>query len=209
MENIKVIMDILEKQGGYNILGTIDDFKDKGTNVWCDYNVIGGLESVGDISNLFGGVVSIGDNWIRSKVVNRILELYPDFRFLNAVHPSSQIARDVEMGVGNVIMANTAINSNSYIGNHCIINTSSSVDHDNRLEDFVTMAPGAITGGDVTVGKYSSISLGAHVIHERIIGEHTVIGSGSTVIKDIPDHVVAYGSPAEIIRKREEGEGYL
>ena len=32
------------------------------------------------------------------------------------------------------------------------------------------------------------------------IGDHTVIGAGSVVTKDIPDHVVAVGTPCRVIR---------
>ncbi|MGP5126309.1 sugar O-acetyltransferase, partial [Brachybacterium tyrofermentans] len=33
------------------------------------------------------------------------------------------------------------------------------------------------------------------------IGRNTVIGAGSVVLRDIPDHVVAVGSPATVIRQ--------
>jgi acetyltransferase-like isoleucine patch superfamily enzyme len=39
--------------------------------------------------------------------------------------------------------------------------------------------------------------------------DHTIIGAGSLVLGDIPGNVVAYGSPARIIRKRKAGEQYL
>ena len=33
------------------------------------------------------------------------------------------------------------------------------------------------------------------------IGNHVVIGAGSVVTKDIPDHVIAYGNPCRVIRE--------
>lgn len=33
------------------------------------------------------------------------------------------------------------------------------------------------------------------------IGENTVIGAGSVVTRDIPDHVFAAGNPARVIRR--------
>ncbi len=205
----KVILDILEKQGIYNILGTIDDNKEKGTTAWQDYKVIGNLSTIRGIQNLYGGIIAIGDNWIRSQVAKKIISEYPNFNFVNAVHPSSSMAKDVKMGDGNVIMANTSINSSTEIGDHCIINTSSSVDHDNTLENYVTISPGAITGGNVKIGEYSTVSLGANIIHGIEIGKHTVIGAGSTVVNNIQSFVIAYGVPAKIIRERKIGERYL
>ena len=64
------------------------------------------------------------------------------------------------------------------------VNTKSSVDHDCRIGDFVTVAPGATLAGTVKIGDHSVISLGANVIHNLSIGEHSVVGAGSTVLKN-------------------------
>jgi acetyltransferase-like isoleucine patch superfamily enzyme len=47
------------------------------------------------------------------------------------------------------------------------------------------------------------------VIHGITIGEHTVVGAGSTVVTHIGDHVVAHGSPCRAVRAREPGDRYL
>ena len=41
------------------------------------------------------------------------------------------------------------------------------------------------------------------------IGEHSVIGAGSTVLNNISNNVVAFGTPAKKIRERNRGEKYL
>ena len=33
------------------------------------------------------------------------------------------------------------------------------------------------------------------------IGDNVVIGAGSIVTKDIPDHVIAYGNPCRVVRE--------
>ncbi len=155
------------------------------------------------------GIVAIGDNWIRSQVVNFILSVKKDFTFVNAIHPSAQIGNNTVFGKGVVVMANTAINPDSKIGSHVIINTSSSIDHDCTISNFASIAPGAILGGNVTVGEYSAISLGAQVIHGMAIGQHSVVGAGSLVLNNIEDKVVAFGCPCKTIRRRAENEKYL
>lgn len=47
---------------------------------------------------------------------------------------------------------------------------------------------------DVWVGANSVITAGVH------IGRHVIIGAGSVVTHDIPDHSLAVGSPAKVIR---------
>jgi serine acetyltransferase len=59
------------------------------------------------------------------------------------------------------------------------------------------------------LGKFSTISLGANIINGINIGIHTVIGAGSLVVTDFGDNIIAYGSPAKVIRTRVIGEPYL
>lgn len=42
---------------------------------------------------------------------------------------------------------------------------------------------------------------GAIIMPSVTIGNHVVIGAGSVVTKDIPDHVIAYGNPCRVIRE--------
>jgi sugar O-acyltransferase (sialic acid O-acetyltransferase NeuD family) len=205
----KVVVDIIEKQGLYNIVGYIDTYKPEGTEV-LGYQVVNEDSNKEELQNqLIGVVVAIADNWLRYKVVRNLLSNYPNVTFITAIHPSAQIGKNVTIGEGTVIMANTVVNSDTSVGNHCIINTKSSIDHDGRLGEFVTIAPGATLAGNVTIGDHSVVSLGAKVIHKRTIGKHTVIGAGATVLKDIESYVVAYGTPAQKVRRRTKGERYL
>ena len=41
------------------------------------------------------------------------------------------------------------------------------------------------------------------------IGEHVVIGAQSVVSGVIPDHSVAVGSPARVIKQYRDGEGWV
>jgi acetyltransferase-like isoleucine patch superfamily enzyme len=61
----------------------------------------------------------------------------------------------------------------------------------------------------VRIGSFAAIGLGSSVIHRMVIGEHTVVGAGSTVVKPLGAYLVAYGSPAKQIRTRSAGERYL
>lgn len=207
----KVIIDIIEKEQKYHIVGLIDSYKNIGEIV-SGYKIIGKEEDIPELIkglNIHGGIVGIGDNWTRSNVVSKIMEIYPNFNFVKAIHPSARIAKGVDIGKGTAIMANCVINSYSKIGDFCIVNSNSSLDHDSIMDHFSSLAPGVVTGGDVRIGGYSAICLGAMIIHGVTIGKHSVIGAGSTVLKNIPDLVISYGSPSKIIGIREKQQKYL
>lgn len=155
------------------------------------------------------GIVAIGDNFIRSQVVEFVRSQKPAFNFITAIHPSAQIAEDVVLGEGAVVMANAVVNPGTRVAAHAILNTSSSIDHDCIIGQFASIAPGCTLGGNIEVGEFSAVSLGAQIIHGKMIGAHSVIGAGSLVLDDVESFTVAYGSPCKVIRKRTQGEKYL
>jgi sugar O-acyltransferase (sialic acid O-acetyltransferase NeuD family) len=199
----KVVADIVEKQNQYTIAGFITEPSLASTvgSQFFGYSILGtdrDIESLG----VEYGIVALGDNEARSNVVSLIRTALPSFQFATAIHPSAQIAREVLIGEGTVIMAGACINSATSIGAHCIVNTRASVDHDCLIGDFVSINPGAELGGSVKVGSHSMIGIGASVIHGVEIGSHTWIGAGAAVVGSIKSSVVAHGVPCEVIRKR-------
>jgi acetyltransferase-like isoleucine patch superfamily enzyme len=77
------------------------------------------------------------------------------------------------------------------------------------MESYSSLSSGVTLGGNCHIGRFTAISLGAKMIENTTILEHTIIGAGSLVLSDFPAHVVAYGSPARLVRKRKTGEPYL
>ena len=68
------------------------------------------------------------------------------------------------------------------------------------------MSPGCIVSGEVTIGEDTYIGTGAVIRNQVTIGKNCIIGMGSLVTKDIPDNVVAYGSPCRIVRENTDGK---
>lgn len=204
-------IDTILKEKKYRIVGIVDSIHDLGSIV-NGYPIIGRQEKIREITskyNIHGGFISIGDNWSRKKVFDCVIDQVPDFRFINAIHPSTIIGMNVRLGVGILTMAGSIINPNSIVGNFCFIATGAQLEHNCNLGDFASISAGSMTGGKVNIGKYSAITLGVIVMDRINIGENTVVGSGSLVTKDLPDNVLAYGMPAKIIRSRIPGEKFL
>ena len=95
------------------------------------------------------------------------------------------------------------------IGDHCL------------LAQNITMTPYshhyedpnhdiAVQGGHcrkVTIGRDVYIGMSTTILYSGDIGEGSVIGSGSVVVKPIPPYSVAVGVPAKVIRNRKELAG--
>jgi len=204
-------IDIIEKENKYNIVGIIDSVHKIGS-LRFGYPILGRQENLKEIIeqyDVYGGIISIGDNWSRYYVYNQLKQIVPDFIYVNAIHPSVVIGNTTVLGVGIVAMAGCIFNPKSIIGNFTFFATGAQVEHDNEICDFASISAGSITGGYVKLGKYSAITLGVTVVDRIEIGENTVIGAGSLVVKSVPSNVLAYGNPVKIIRSRNEGERFL
>ena len=204
-------IDIIERENKYQIIGIIDSVHDIGSERF-GYKIIGrqeNLKSLIEEFNIDAGVISIGDNWSRYYVYNKIIEQVPNFKFVNAIHPSVIVGNNVKMGVGIVAMAGCIFNPKSTIEDFCFFATGAQIEHDCFIDKFSSVSAGSITGGYVKIGKFSAITLGVTVIDRVNIGENTVVGSGSLVVKSLPSNVLAYGNPARIIRERSIGEKFL
>ena len=58
----------------------------------------------------------------------------------------------------------------------------------------------------VTIGRDCYLGMGVCVMYSGSIGDGSVVGAHSTVIKAIPPYSVAVGTPARVIKKREKAE---
>ena len=144
-------------------------------------------------SELDGDVfIAVGNAEIRKKLMER--DANRNFPVL--IHPSAVVADSSEVGVGSVVMAGTVINPGARIGKGCIINTSSSVDHDCVVGDYVHISVGAHLSGTVVVGTGTWIGTGAIVSNNVNICGECMIGAGAVVIKDIGEPGTYVGVPA-------------
>lgn len=208
----RVVADIISLNDDiYDFYGFIDSSNSTSSKN-KSLNVLGTENDLLDLVHkyrIFGGIVAVGDNSLRKKIVASITNICPEFKFINCIHPSAVISSNTSIGIGNVFMPGSIINTTTKIGDHNIFNTNSSVDHDNDIRDFVSIGPCAKTGGKVTIYSGSAISIGATVVNDIVIERNCIIGSNSLVNKNTKPYSVYYGTPAIFIRKYKLGDPYL
>lgn len=144
-------------------------------------------------------IISVGDNLTRRKLALKSRHAYG-----TVVHPSAICSRHTSLGDGTVILHNTVVQTGVKIGKHCILNTSSSVDHDTELGDFVHISPKVTLCDRVKVGEGTHIGAGATVIPQINIGKWCVIGAGAVITQNLPDYSLVVGVPGKVIRKINE-----
>ena len=131
---------------------------------------------------------------------------------------SVQVREGAQIGAECTIGKNAYIDFGVVIGNRVKIQNNVSVYHGVTIEDGVFLGPhvcfcndllpraitpdGAIKGqDDWTVGptlvRYgASIGAGSVILPNMTIGRFALVGAGSVVTRDVPDHALVYGNPA-------------
>ncbi len=193
----KVVADIAIKMNKWKSIAFLDD--DESINTSMGLEVIGKTSDVftyKDEADLF---VAIGNNDTREKIQKEFEA--EGLSIASLVHPSAVIGTDVEVGIGTAVMAGVVINSASMIGKGCIINTSCSLDHDNMIEDYVHISPGANLAGTVRIGKGSWIGIGSVISNNVNICRSCKVGAGAVVVKDITEPGIYVGVPVRRVDK--------
>lgn len=193
----KVVADIAMKMNRWERIVFLDD--NTSINNLLGFDVVGTTIEAIKYKDKADFFVAIGNNEIRKKVQE--IFIAQGLNIVTLVHPNAVIGIDVEIGIGTVIMAGVVINSSTRIGNGCIINTCSSVDHDNEIKDYVHLSPGVRTAGNVTVDHTTWLGIGSVVSNNIYICEECRIGSGAVVINRITESGTYTGVPARRIGK--------
>jgi acetyltransferase-like isoleucine patch superfamily enzyme len=122
------------------------------------------------------------------------------------VREQNLVGDDVSIWTDSVVDYGCRIGSRVKIHSNCYIAQYTVIDDDAFLAPGVTIAndlypkvPGSrtfMTGPHI--GSGARIGVNVTLLPFVRIGANALIGSGSVVTRDIPDHAVAYGSPARV-----------
>lgn len=213
-----VVADAVAAMGAYELVGFIgnsaggsEDHADA-MEISCrpilgDDDRLQALAEEGKIDAVF---VAIGENHRRMTVTKRLQAALSDtIDFPSILHPSATVSGSAHCESASLVLAGAVVGPGARIGAGCWVNTRASLDHHSEMMAYASLAPGVVTGGSVRIGEGSAICIGAVISQGVGIGEWSVVGAGATVVEDVPDHVVAFGVPARVVRARCPDEGYL
>jgi virginiamycin A acetyltransferase len=116
-------------------------------------------------------------------------------------HPTAQLGRKTYVGV-YCVLGDVTLEEDVLIGSRVSIINGSGQHGTERLDVPIREQPGVWP--HVTIGRDTWVGDGAIVMAD--VGRHCVVGAGSVVTKPLPDNAIAAGSPARVLRFRNERE---
>jgi carbonic anhydrase/acetyltransferase-like protein (isoleucine patch superfamily) len=111
----------------------------------------------------------------------------------------------VEIGAGTKVNQRCFITAKRHIriGPHVLFSNNVFIcDHLHAFDDVETpvMRQGATAAEPVEIGEGTWLGINVAVMPGVRIGRHCVIGANSVVTDDVPDHAIAVGAPARVVR---------
>ncbi|MBM7661728.1 sugar O-acyltransferase (sialic acid O-acetyltransferase NeuD family) [Bacillus mesophilus] len=187
----KVVADIALKMNKWQSIAFLDD--NQNIKLSMGLEVVGKSDKAIEHINGWDIFVGVGNNATRKKIQERLETEGASIPTL--IHPNTVIGEQVDIASGTAIMAGVVINCCTKIGKGCIINTSTSIDHDNTIEDYVHISPGSHLAGTVKVGQLTWLGIGTIVSNNVNIASGCKTGAGSVVVKDINETGTYIGVP--------------
>lgn len=109
----------------------------------------------------------------------------------------------VHLGSGVYANSNLTLvdDGHIYVGDRVMIGPNVTIATANHPMEPELRAKGLQYNRDVRIGENTWIGAGVIIVPGVTVGKNVVIGAGAVVTKDIPDNVLAVGSPARIKRE--------
>ena len=188
-DQAKVCYEIAVSMGNWSEFIVLDDDPEK------DFFDVAG--PIADYKKYKGAdfFVAVGTNHLRKEYIGNVLK--NQLNLVTLIHPSAVISPNAKISPGTVVMAGAVVSSLTTIGMGCILNTSSTVDHDNVIGSYVHISPGCNTAGGVVIDELTWMGINSTVINRVHIASEIVVGAGSTVINDLINPGVYVGTPAK------------
>jgi sugar O-acyltransferase (sialic acid O-acetyltransferase NeuD family) len=148
-------------------------------------------------------VAALGNPITKKKCCSSILR--QGGRFINIIHPSANVGKNVRFGTGVVLGPFASVTSDVRIGSHVSVGALSNVAHDVVVGDYCQISSHCGLNGLVEVGE--GVFLGSHacVIPKLKVGAWAYIGAGSIVVRCVAPGQKVFGNPAKVIGKVSAG----
>lgn len=182
------------------VLGFLDENESTHGQKIHGYDVLGGIDWLKENSDV-GIVIGIGNPETKEKIIKSIKKV-GDFKFPIIIHSSAVIGEYIKIDEGSIICAGNILTTDIEVGKFVTLNLNCTIGHDVVINDYVTIAPGVNVSGNVNVGRCTDLGTNSVIIQGKKIGEHSILGAGAVVVKDLPSYTTSVGNPAKVIKER-------
>ncbi|NUU60942.1 hypothetical protein [Paenibacillus agri] len=122
--------------------------------------------------------------------------------FINIFHPTAIIGKGCRLGTGIILCPYTVLTVNVTLGSHVIVDIASSIGHDSKIGEGVTIDSHCDITGYCEIQRGSFIGAGTSVLPNSIVEENAEVCAGSVVLKKVRANRMVIGNPAYYVDKK-------
>jgi sugar O-acyltransferase (sialic acid O-acetyltransferase NeuD family) len=189
----KDLIGYLEEDGGWRILCLLDEI--------AEPQVLGhAVVAPGDYDLACrDALLAIG----MPQAKRQVLEQYArfGFRWQSFVDRRAAVSPHARLGQGCIMAPFSVAAGDLRLGDHVYFACYAGAGHDSVIGDLCSLLPYSGLGGGATLGAGTVLGAGARVMQGIVIGAEVSVAAGATVMSDLPDGVLAHGTPARTMRR--------
>lgn len=129
----------------------------------------------------------------------------PRHRLASLIDPGAFISPTAQLGLGCVVYPHCFIGAYARIGDLLFCLAGSVINHEDVIEDRVTLTSSVTIAGNVYVESDCYLGQSCTIREMVRIGRGSLIGMGSTVLRDVAPNSIMIGSPAQKLGARHHG----
>ena len=117
--------------------------------------------------------------------------------FINLIHSTARIRKNVRLGTGNFIGAYVAIGNDTEIGDYNMIQTYTVIGHDSRVGNWNRIDAHVVCVGGIVMEDETVIHTSAVISHNVTVETGAHVGALSFVIRKVRAGTTVTGNPAK------------
>lgn len=162
--------------------------------VFCNSSILGSIDEYRpDVEDVF--VCTIANPNDKELTTKKIL--IKGGSFINLIHNSVILFKNISFGNGIIISPNCVISNNCIIGNHVSINLSCTIGHDVEIGNYGQLNSQCDITGHVKLGNKIFLGSRVSIIPKVNIVDEVIIGAGSVVFRNIKSSGTFVGNPSK------------
>ena len=117
--------------------------------------------------------------------------------FMNLIHSTARIRKNVRLGTGNFIGAYVAISNDTEIGDYNMIQTYTVIGHDSKIGNWNRIDTHVVCVGGIVIEDETVIHTSAVISHNVTVETGAHVGALSFVIRKVRAGTTVTGNPAK------------
>ena len=188
----------------YEVLGFMDNRDELQGRVLNGYPMLGKFADAQRFVERYADVrfttwIGRSDTYLRRPQMIASLGVSHE-RFLTLVHPTTYLSRRATVGQGALVFQHCTISNGARIGDHVVVLPQTIISHDCVLDDYAVATSAVLVGSEAKVGRNAYLGTGCSMLPGVRIGEGSLVGLSTVVLRDVEPYTVVVGQPARVLR---------